>query len=281
MGTSRFVKTGVNPFTREPFEFFDVGQLIPEPALGKGVGLEPFVGTGGRSRFRGSALIAPGTKWPEGPNGPLTFLLALDFAEVDALIARSEDLPTSGILNVFYDTTGADWSSSTAGPQHWRLLYEPGDVVECPPPVASAHAVPFRMKPCVEGPPDGHPRHQLAGNPRWIQVDHRPWLHFVSGQYRTDRLAIAALDRAGVPHDALATSDRKDLLSAARALDAAAVDRATFSPGVADWKLLLQIDSDESLSFCWGDVGTLYVLIRTGSLRARRFDEAWLCMQCY
>ena len=280
MGVSRFVKTGLNPFTREPLEFFDVGQMIPAPGCGNGIGLEPLAGHSGHSHFGGDALLAPGAQWPCGPNGPLTLLLALDFGEIDAVAAGVDDLPASGILNVFYDTTGADWSLSTTGPQHWRLIFETGQVVASPPPTKSSPAVPFRAN--IDGTQrDGHPRHQLAGEPKWIQVDQRPWLHFISGHYRADSATLEALRCAGLPEDALVTSDHKALLSAARALDAALVDPAIFKPGVTRWRHLLQIDSDESLSFCWGDVGTLYVLIPDEALSARRFDDAWICMQCY
>jgi uncharacterized protein YwqG len=52
-------------------------------------------------------------------------------------------------------------------------------------------------------------------------------------------------------------------------------------PGAIDWALLLQIDTDEEgPGWMWGDVGRLYFWLRTQDLAARRFDQAWLVLQC-
>lgn len=47
-----------------------------------------------------------------------------------------------------------------------------------------------------------------------------------------------------------------------------------------DWRLLLQVPSAESAGMMWGDVGCLYYWIRDDDLRARRFDRAWMILQC-
>jgi len=50
--------------------------------------------------------------------------------------------------------------------------------------------------------------------------------------------------------------------------------------GAEDWRLLLQLDSDETIGMMWGDVGRLYWWIREADLRTRRFDASWLILQC-
>ncbi|MEV6906079.1 TnsA-like heteromeric transposase endonuclease subunit [Amycolatopsis sp. NPDC051071] len=52
------------------------------------------------------------------------------------------------------------------------------------------------------------------------------------------------------------------------------------SEEAARWVLLAQFDSDENTDMLWGDVGTLYWLIRTDDLKAGRFDAARCTMQC-
>ena len=48
-----------------------------------------------------------------------------------------------------------------------------------------------------------------------------------------------------------------------------------------NWLMLLQIASDDRAGMMWGDVGNLYVWIHRDALRARRFEEARVVMQCY
>ena len=51
--------------------------------------------------------------------------------------------------------------------------------------------------------------------------------------------------------------------------------------GAKDWRLLLQIDSDDALGVMWGDAGILYFWIREDDARSGRFDQAWAVLQCH
>ena len=52
-------------------------------------------------------------------------------------------------------------------------------------------------------------------------------------------------------------------------------------PGAADWRLLLQVDSEEDRAgMMWGDVGRVYFWIRDQDLRMRNFDAVWCILQC-
>jgi uncharacterized protein YwqG len=51
--------------------------------------------------------------------------------------------------------------------------------------------------------------------------------------------------------------------------------------GAADWRLLLQIDTDEDgPGWMWGDVGRIYFWIRKRELSSLRFGDVWLVFQC-
>ncbi len=56
--------------------------------------------------------------------------------------------------------------------------------------------------------------------------------------------------------------------------------RTSLELGAADWHLLLQIDSDDSVGMMWGDVGTLYFWIRKQDAEAADFSNVWLVLQC-
>ena len=55
---------------------------------------------------------------------------------------------------------------------------------------------------------------------------------------------------------------------------------ARLRPGAADWRLLLQVDSQDDAGMMWGDVGRLYYWIRQEDLTAGRWDRTWLILQC-
>ena len=54
------------------------------------------------------------------------------------------------------------------------------------------------------------------------------------------------------------------------------------APSVQDWRLLFQLDTVASGDFelMFGDCGRIYFYIRREDLLARRFDRAWLVLQC-
>ena len=46
-----------------------------------------------------------------------------------------------------------------------------------------------------------------------------------------------------------------------------------------DWRLLLQIDSDEQAGMEWGNDGMIYYWIEQDALRAQRFENVWMVLQ--
>jgi uncharacterized protein YwqG len=49
----------------------------------------------------------------------------------------------------------------------------------------------------------------------------------------------------------------------------------------ADWRLLLQLDTDDDAGMMWGDTGRLYFWVREQDARAGDFSKTWLVLQCY
>ena len=50
---------------------------------------------------------------------------------------------------------------------------------------------------------------------------------------------------------------------------------------VADWRLLLQLDTDYDAGMMWGDVGCLYFWIREQDARAGDFSRICMILQCH
>ena len=52
--------------------------------------------------------------------------------------------------------------------------------------------------------------------------------------------------------------------------------------GARDWRLLLQIDSDdEGPGWMWGDSGRLYYWVKRQDRASLQFQDAWLLLQCH
>lgn len=52
--------------------------------------------------------------------------------------------------------------------------------------------------------------------------------------------------------------------------------------GQANWRLLLQLDSEcENSDMLWGDAGRLYLWIKKDDLAEGKFERSWLISQCY
>jgi uncharacterized protein YwqG len=51
-------------------------------------------------------------------------------------------------------------------------------------------------------------------------------------------------------------------------------------PNAKNWKLLLQIDSNEENEMMWGDCGRLYFWIKQDDLLNKQFDKSWFSLQC-
>lgn len=56
--------------------------------------------------------------------------------------------------------------------------------------------------------------------------------------------------------------------------------RKTLEPNAKNWRLLLQIDSNEENGMMWGDCGRLYFWIKKDDLLSKNFDRSWFILQC-
>lgn len=241
----------------------------------------------GATRMGGVPDLPEGVEWPKKDGRPLTPILQLRMSDVLRL-DREAVLPRSGWLCFFYDAVEQPWGFEPAHRDGWKVLYfdvpldrlrrlpvpaQPDGVYQpCLVRVKAEDTLPDSSALITEGVlehmsadfdayfdlvydyicgEDGC-RHRLLGNPNVIQGEMR-----FTCQYASNGIYCGDLSAEEDPR--------------ARALE----------PGVEDWVLLLQVDSDEDgPGWMWGDCGRIYFWVRKQDLAHLNFDHAWVELQC-
>ena len=248
------------------------------PAIGISRGVSAF------SRIGGLPDLPPSQEWPVDPNGkPLAFLCQIALEELPTM-SYSLGLPDRGALFFFYcqdQSFGGDFPDHAPG---WRVVYLP----ETPP--ASARLAPSGMKPkCIYRPAALGYSEITTYRPLdeseldalgvgdddyyvFLENDERPSPLHLMGGYPDSLHDLDMEERCELASNGIKPHDRK----------------AYNSPqGIAirerprDWKLLLQLDSDDRAGMNWGDGGMLYFWIRASDLTAKDFSKVWLIGQTH
>lgn len=237
----------------------------------------------GGSKIGGAPDLPSQWAWPYDHNKPLAFLAQINLADIASLPIQT-GLPETGLLYFFYDAVNQPWGE-VGEEGGWRILYHQGPVTELrltQPPAELPKEVRFPARAvapevdvtlphpfthlvqrdlCILGPEywrlyeSLHPDqvcHRMFGNPQKVQDD--VFMHCQLAHYRLSTDLNAWFDDETVER---------------------------LLPGAQDWRLLLQIDSDNELGMMWGDVGSLFFCIREDDLRQRRFDKTWVVLQCF
>lgn len=227
---------------------------------------------------------------------PLAFIAQLDCAEIAAAGDLDIDSPSTGRLLFFYDADQQPWGFFPGDLAGWRIIHDESpreslvraitpqvllesyygslrfDPLRCTPhpgmsvtsPTSFGRPSPEGGDPdveafwewsfSVENPRSGEivwPVYQIGGNPNEIQDSMELECQLVSS-------GIATRDSSAEHHPR------------AKAM----------AEGAKDWVLLAQFNSDDGSGMMWGDSGSLYVWMRRYDLAVRRFDKAWVILQC-
>lgn len=234
-------------------------------------------------RLGGLPRLPASTAWPERQGRPLSFIAELDLAALRA-VGGPDWLPAEGVLHLFFDAEEEPWGFDPADRDGWQVLMTDGvaagtlappaglsrERVFAPVALAGRSALTYPTTERLTLPPDvggafdfeavhafmdaevgDGPRHQVGGFPSPIQGD---------GMELEAQLASNGVYMGGA-----------DSFSDAQI--------AALEPGAADWRLLLQIDSDNAAGIMWGDTGTLYVWVREQDARAGDFSRVWMIVQ--
>ncbi len=213
----------------------------------------------GASKAGGSPDLPQGFVWPEKEGKALTFLLQIRLTDL-AKFGAAEPLPREGLLSFFYEIEEQYWGGELAHKGGWRVAYWPSDV-----PL-------FRHQPPIQSLPSGR-----------IRVFERLSLPDTDEPY-FESLELSDLEQDAyyelvdtlfpgeVQHQILGhpSSVQSHVLWEYRQH----IDSRT------PRRLLLQLDSDETIDGMWGDAGMLYFLVSDDELRRKSFEDVWMIMQC-
>ena len=244
----------------------------------------------GASRLGGLPDLPPDHTWPARHGRPLGFISQI---RCDELLEPDPEglLPRTGMFYFFYDLEEQPWGfdPKDRGGASVQYIPDAGTLIPANPPdgldldkclLPPFHVVltPFPSTPHIGSiafeklqlkedecdryfnlqsaiderfTDDKNPRHQLLGHACNIQGDMQLECQLVTnGLYCGDATGYQS-------------PERKEL-----------------ERGAAEWRLLLQIDSDDDLGVMWGDCGMIYFWIREAAMKAKQFDRAWTILQC-
>ena len=254
----------------------------------------------GSSKFGGRPDVPAGFVWPvfetktfdgeEGKPRPLAFLAQFDCARLAELDPEGL-LPRTGLLSFFYELGSQRWGYDPKDAGCARVFWfdgEPLAPAEFPRDLEEDFRLPELAAELSAG--TDAPDFQDA----CLALDYP----FTANDYRFFDQARRELGYA-YPDNRSQLLGWPDIIQNNMTLECELVSRGHYlggswesvpqeerdtlrAPSVQDWRLLFQLDTVASGDFelMFGDCGRIYFYIRREDLLARRFDRAWLVLQC-
>lgn len=242
----------------------------------------------GATKVGGAPDLPDDAAWPEWNGAPLAFLAQVDLRAVVGM-PGAEVLPGAGLLSFFYDAEQSTWGFDPADRGSWRVLYAPADAPlrrrhfpaalpddgrygACAVEARAASSLPSWDEPVVEALViDDDAQDAFFGlTPIEPYAGHRGAVHQLLGWPDPIQSAEMGLECQLASHGIYVGGPE----------GYADPRAAELRPGAAEWRLLLQMDSDEDAGVMWGDAGRLYFWIRESDLAARDWDGVWMVLQC-
>lgn len=231
--------------------------------------LEP--GGVGRSRLGG--LPEMSAAWPRYKNRPLTLLAQLDLAEMHAA-GGPEWLPREGRLLFFYEFEHGSWGMEAADFGSAVVLFETEPAAEAPFPLDLTDDDRIPAYPVYFVATTSVPSEER------LQFD---WKSLTPNEEGDLEWATEALDppspahRVGGYPGPIQWDQMED--ECEQAMRGLAGQEGGNPTSPADWRLLLQLDTDDDAAMAWVDGGRLYFWIREADARAGDFSRTWTILQ--
>lgn len=227
----------------------------------------------GASRLAGQPDVPEGFEWPMFGDEPMALLAQIDLAAVKAH-APEGALPPSGWLYFFWAVEGGGWGYEAKDADGFAVRHHAGPVeglVRTEPP-AGLPEWPAAFEACSVGfePGVSLPDWQDLRDPQELDLKQQ-----LDAWYELSIRVLGFEPPGGTVHHLLG---HPQLVQGDPRRQAA--EHRGGEPG--EWNLLLQLETDEpGPNWMWGDLGTVYVLVRDEDRLAGRFEQAWLVMDCH
>jgi uncharacterized protein YwqG len=238
----------------------------------------------GQSRIGGVPDLPARFQWPTYQGKHLAFIAQINLADV-ARVMPDGPLPQKGQLWFFYAWDQEHWGFDPKDAGSAVVHYEadaklarralPGDIPE--EGRFASCAVGFRAYDDI---PDGSDDRVLPSN-----ADEPTLLHYIEVRTRVASTTGTSHKLLGHP-EPVQNPMEIECAAVTNGIyfgDAKADESPRYRQADAtkyDWRLLMQVDSDDDADMMWGDSGMIYFWIRDQDLRARRFDKTWMLLQC-
>ncbi|MGI8980349.1 MAG: YwqG family protein [Pirellulaceae bacterium] len=223
-----------------------------------------------------------GQSWQPDGAAPLGFIAQIDLSTVSQV---DDILPSSGWLYFFYDRYCEPWGYDPADRGCCRVIYADGDrssLVRAEPP---SDADPEHIAyPClVEDWPE------LTLPDALIEIEYGTPAYEAYANLSNDLTKAGGLTQhrlLGHPQLIQNPMELKCQLASngiycGSPSDFQEAEAKSLESGAVDWRLLLQIDTDEDgPGWMWGDVGRIYFWVKKQDLSKLRFTDVWLAFQC-
>lgn len=224
---------------------------------------------------------ATAKNWPEAfEPRPLEFLAQINLADVNRS-GTDLPLPETGVLLFFYDSAVKPWGSKPSDGIGTRVIFAGEDLIRNHEPAKSSPARPLVLErheslPCFDSVEDiandrlGLSREALRGELYGCDED---------------LFAYSGHGLGGWP-DVIQREMELECQLASNGLEYGTREshedprKSDLEAGAHEWRLLLQLESDERQGWMWGDDGRLYFWCRALDIAARRFDRVWTILQC-
>lgn len=261
----------------------DVTRLLkPSIRLTAATAVESSLAIGG-SKLGGLPDLPKNTTWPTGKGAPLAFIAQIRLDDLTRF-ETAQVLPRTGILSFFYDASQQTYGADPADRGGWEVLFLAPDAAlleRMPAPDGLPAAA--RYTPCAL---TFSEELTLPQDPK-LDLPSFDWTQTEQTQYEQVLSSFPnPADRATMHHRLLGNPDtiqddmRLECQLASHGVSSMDDPRANaFSKDAMNWRLLLQVDSDDKAGMRWANAGMLYYWIEEAALQALQFDHAWVVLQ--